>query len=91
MLSGLGSVWGVLVGGLLISTFDGVFLAQILPQVFPTVDIQQLRWAFFGIGLIVIMIFRPQGLFPRREVARAIEADDPTKKLHTVAGAEVGD
>ena len=91
VLSGLGSVWGVLVGGLLISTFDGVLLAQILPQVFPTVDIQQLRWAFFGIGLIVIMIFRPQGLFPRREVARAIEADDPSKKLHTVAGAEVGD
>jgi hypothetical protein len=54
----------VLVGGLIISMFDGVFLAQVLPPVFPDIDIQQLRWVFFGAGLIIIMVFRPQGLFP---------------------------
>lgn len=65
VLSGLGSVWGVLVGGILLSLFDGVLLAQILPPMFPNIDIQSLRWVFFGIGLIAVMIFRPQGLFPR--------------------------
>ncbi|MEO8611178.1 MAG: branched-chain amino acid ABC transporter permease [Chloroflexota bacterium] len=75
VLSGLGSVWGVLIGGLIISTFDGVFLAQVLPQLFPKIDIQSLRWVFFGVGLIVIMIFRPQGLFPRREIAKKLETD----------------
>lgn len=63
ILSGVGSVWGVLLGGLLISTFDGVFLAQVLPAVFPNSDVQSLRWVFFGIGLLLIMLFRPQGLF----------------------------
>jgi branched-chain amino acid transport system permease protein len=63
ILSGVGSVWGVLLGGVLISTFDGVFLAQVLPAVFPNSDVQSLRWVFFGAGLILIMIFRPQGLF----------------------------
>lgn len=66
VLSGLGSVWGVLVGGLIISLFDGVFLAQVLPVALPNVDVQSLRWLFFGIGLIAMMIFRPQGIFPRR-------------------------
>lgn len=63
ILSGAGSVWGVLVGGLLISTFDGVLLAQIMPTIFPDSDVQSLRWVFFGIGLIAVMLFRPQGLF----------------------------
>ena len=75
VLSGLGSVWGVLIGGLIISTFDGVFLAQVLPQLFPKIDIQSLRWVFFGTGLIVIMIFRPQGLFPRREIAKTVDVE----------------
>ncbi len=64
VLSGRGSVWGVLVGGLIISIFDGVFLAQVLPDAFPDSNVESLRWVFFGIGLLVIMILRPQGLFP---------------------------
>lgn len=63
ILSGLGSVWGVLIGGLLISIFDGVFLAQVLPSLLPNSDVQSLRWVFFGIGLVAFMIWRPQGLF----------------------------
>jgi branched-chain amino acid transport system permease protein len=64
VLSGMGNVYGVLIGGLIISLFDGVLLAQVLPPMFPDVDVQQLRWVFFGAGLIFIMVFRPQGLFP---------------------------
>lgn len=58
---------------MIIATFDGVFLAQVLPDIFngevlPEYDVQSLRWVFFGIGLIVIMIFRPQGLFPPKSI-----------------------
>jgi branched-chain amino acid transport system permease protein len=63
ILSGAGSVWGVLLGGILMSAFDGVLLAQIMPALLPDSDVQSLRWVFFGIGLIVIMLVRPQGLF----------------------------
>ncbi|HLA44337.1 MAG TPA: hypothetical protein VJZ27_12920, partial [Aggregatilineales bacterium] len=66
ILSGQGSVYGVLFGGLIISLFDGVFLAQVLPEYLPDVDIQSWRWIFFGAGLVIIMLFRPQGLFPAR-------------------------
>lgn len=77
VLSGRGSVWGVLVGGLIISIFDGVFLAQVLPDVFPDKPVESLRWVFFGIGLLLIMIFRPQGLFPEK-----------TDKLRTAEGGD---
>ncbi|GIK62283.1 MAG: ABC transporter ATP-binding protein [Chloroflexota bacterium] len=77
VLSGRGSIWGVLIGGIIIATFDGVFLAQVLPDIFngellPEYDVQSLRWVFFGIGLIVIMIFRPQGLFPPKSIETKI-------------------
>lgn len=77
ILSGLGSAWGVLIGGLIISTFDGVFLAQVLPQIFPNTDVQNLRWVFFGVGLIAFMLVRPQGLFGQRAVARPAAKDAP--------------
>jgi len=64
ILSGLGSVYGVLIGGILILTFDGVFLAQILPTILPGDVVQSLRWLLFGGGLVIVMLFRPQGLFP---------------------------
>jgi branched-chain amino acid transport system permease protein len=77
ILSGQGSVYGVLLGGLIISMFDGVLLAQVLPEYLPeNIDIQSWRWVFFGAGLVVIMVFRPQGLFPARppkEVRRATQ------------------
>lgn len=89
VLSGLGSVWGVLLGGLIISLFDGVLLAQVLPSALPKVDIQSLRWVFFGAGLIAIMIFRPQGLFPRREVGRKLDEESSTDiKTATAEGGD---
>jgi branched-chain amino acid transport system permease protein len=92
VLSGVGSVWGVLIGGLLISTFDGVFLAQVLPALLPKVDTQSLRWVFFGIGLVVVMVFRPQGLFPRRVKGRIIEPETaPAEQVIVPAASKGGD
>jgi branched-chain amino acid transport system permease protein len=93
VLSGLGSVYGVLIGGLIISMFDGVFLAQVLPPVFPDIDIQQLRWVFFGAGLIIIMVFRPQGLFPtalnrRTTIIPGTTLDIAVPPEHPVAAAD---
>ncbi|MBZ0277147.1 MAG: branched-chain amino acid ABC transporter permease, partial [Anaerolineae bacterium] len=87
ILSGLGNIWGVLIGGVLISTFDGVFLAQIMPQLFPNSDVQSLRWVFFGVGLIIIMVFRPQGLFPRREKSSA----EPVESAPALPSSQAGD
>jgi branched-chain amino acid transport system permease protein len=65
IVSGMGNIWGVLVGGLLIALFDRVLLAQIVPEFIPGGDIlQSWRWVMYASGLIAIMVFRPEGLFP---------------------------
>lgn len=68
ILSGLGNVWGVLLGGLLLFSFDGILLGQVVPALFREnaelqSRLQSLRWVFFGGGLVAIMLLRPQGLF----------------------------
>jgi branched-chain amino acid transport system permease protein len=77
IISGMGNVWGVLAGGLLITLFDRILLAQIAPPFlhnlaartgwdFLNIDIQLYRWVLFGVGLLIIMLLRPEGLFPSR-------------------------
>ncbi|HUN08019.1 MAG TPA: branched-chain amino acid ABC transporter permease [Aggregatilineales bacterium] len=89
VFSGLGSVWGVLIGGLIISLFDGLFLAQILNQVLPSGS-ENLRWVFFGIGLIFFMIFRPQGLFPRKVKGRVLTEEEALAANATASTAAKG-
>ncbi|MFN3476475.1 MAG: hypothetical protein ACK4Z6_02835, partial [Candidatus Methylomirabilales bacterium] len=47
-------------------------------SVLTTVDLQLWRWFFFGATLIVVMVLRPEGLFPsekrRAELHAAEEA-----------------
>jgi branched-chain amino acid transport system permease protein len=92
ILSGMGSVYGVLIGGLIISVFDTVFLAQVLPGLLPTVDVQSLRWVFFGAGLVGIMLFRPQGLFPVGQKGRKEFSDiESSANVPITAQSEVGE
>jgi ABC-type branched-subunit amino acid transport system permease subunit len=88
----MGSVYGVLIGGLIISVFDTVFLAQVLPGLLPTVDVQSLRWVFFGAGLVGIMLFRPQGLFPVGQKGRKEFSDiESSANVPITAQSEVGE
>ncbi len=65
IVSGMGNIWGVLAGGLMIALFDRVVLAQIVPVYVPGGEIlQRWRWVMYASGLIAIMVMRPEGLFP---------------------------
>ncbi|MDR3211745.1 MAG: branched-chain amino acid ABC transporter permease [Planctomycetota bacterium] len=55
ILGGRGNQWGVLLGS---------FLVIGLPELFR--GLQSSRMLFFGAALVVMMIFRPQGLIPSR-------------------------
>jgi len=63
VLGGQGNKLGVIVGA---------FLIVYLPNRFMSVNVggQSLgdfKYLFFGLTLVVVMIFRPQGLFPARQ------------------------
>ncbi|AWN15546.1 branched-chain amino acid ABC transporter permease [Salinisphaera sp. LB1] len=56
----------VLVGGQ--ASIPGVLLGTVLMFVVPQVfrELAQYRYFVFGIGMIVVMVIRPQGIWPRR-------------------------
>jgi len=77
VLGGAGSLKGVILGGMLITLFDRVALAQMTFFVrwvgrtvgVPTLvaaDLTLWRWFFFGLGLALVMLLRPEGLAGRR-------------------------
>src|SRR5262249_38393562 len=77
ILGGMGSIRGVIAGGIVITLFDRIFLAQLTHWVralgsglginaLTTVDFTVWRWFFFGLGLVVMMIVKPGGLIEAR-------------------------
>jgi branched-chain amino acid transport system permease protein len=87
VLGGAGSLRGVVLGAMLITVFDRVILAQAtflvrglgrtlgIPALV-TADLTLWRWFFFGLGLVLVMLLRPQGLAGRRVQPVADVEDD---------------
>jgi len=82
VLGGMGSIKGVILGGLLITLFDRLLLVQSTNLVHAlgeaigspallAADLTLWRWFFFGLGLVVVMLVRPQGLAGVRQVRLA--------------------
>jgi branched-chain amino acid transport system permease protein len=92
VLGGMGNIKGVIVGGMLIQLFDRVILTQTTNLVqaagrslniaaLTTVDLGLWRWFFFGLALVIVMVLRPEGLFPsaaRRAELRVVEEEPET-------------
>lgn len=79
VLGGMGHVWGVVVGALLLAVLPEVLRSTASPvqeQLFGKVlvDPESLRMLLFGLALILVMLLRPTGLWPspirKREFAR---------------------
>jgi len=92
VIGGLGSIPGVIVGAVVVYAINLLILAQldtfaadptnflhVFPQYIPNFTFSNIRNLLFGIILISIMIFRPEGLIPsarrRRELHRAPDAE----------------
>jgi branched-chain amino acid transport system permease protein len=57
IVGGLGSVWGVAAGAIAL-TFANFWL---LPDV---IDLSELSYGIYGLLLVILMLLRPQGLWP---------------------------
>jgi branched-chain amino acid transport system permease protein len=86
ILGGLGSVWGVVLGGLALTFIDRKLPDIIDPLDLPGkvglhgVGISDLKIGIFGFLLVIMMVLRPQGLLPERrrklELTEGIGADE---------------
>jgi branched-chain amino acid transport system permease protein len=71
ILGGMGSIWGVTAGAAALALIDRYLIPEVLddlPSLFG-LDFQltQLSFGIFGFLLVLIMVLRPEGLFPERK------------------------
>jgi branched-chain amino acid transport system permease protein len=68
VLGGMGNVWGVILGAVLLTTlpealrYIGPLQQRLLGEVL--IDPSDLRMLLFGAALVLMMLFRPKGLWP---------------------------
>jgi branched-chain amino acid transport system permease protein len=71
VLGGMGNVWGVVAGALLLSFVPEVLRDIVSPvqqAIFGRliVDPEVIRMLLFGLALVLMMLYRPAGLWPSR-------------------------
>ena len=70
VLGGLGSIWGVVVGAIVLSVINNYLLPSVLAGLPRDLgldfDLSMISSGIYGVLLVLIMLLRPQGLVPRR-------------------------
>ncbi len=70
ILGGLGSVWGVLVGAIVLSFINSYLIPDVLSDVPSKIgldfQLNDLGFGIFGFLLVIVMVLRPEGLLPER-------------------------
>jgi branched-chain amino acid transport system permease protein len=86
ILGGLGSIWGVVIGAIVLSFINNWLIPDVLNSVPGKLgvnfDATQITFGIYGFLLVMMMILRPQGLLPERrhkmELAEHAETSDET-------------
>jgi branched-chain amino acid transport system permease protein len=93
ILGGLGSIWGVVLGAIVLSFINTYFIPgpfKSLPHTFGlNFDLTDLSFGIFGFLLVIMMVLRPEGLLPERrrklELTEGIGAGEVDLPLEVTA------
>jgi len=70
ILGGMGSIWGVTAGAFALAVIDRYLIPEVFDDLPSKVGLDfqltQLSFGIFGFLLVLIMVLRPEGLFPER-------------------------
>jgi branched-chain amino acid transport system permease protein len=70
VLGGLGSIWGVVVGAIILTAINSYLLPRVLHDVPSKVgldfDLSAVSSGIYGFLLVIIVLLRPEGLLPAR-------------------------
>ena len=81
VLGGLGSIWGAVVGAIVLSVTNTYLLPNVLNDL-PGFNPAEVTSGIFGAILVIVMILRPQGLRPPRGAPQEHPAARrPTRRL----------
>jgi branched-chain amino acid transport system permease protein len=88
ILGGIGNIWGVIFGAVVLGFYDRILtqdatnwihgFAQavqlpLVSDILLQVDLSQYKYGIFGIALVVLMLTRPEGIFPNRQRAAELK------------------
>jgi branched-chain amino acid transport system permease protein len=91
IVGGLGSIWGAVLGALLLSYINFYLIPDVLNSVPSSLGLDfsltDLSFGIFGFLLVLVMVLRPQGLFPERrrtlELTQEVDRDQAMLKEPT--------
>jgi branched-chain amino acid transport system permease protein len=98
ILGGLGNRSGVVLGVILVYGFDGILAPatdryiqqfKLNPSGSPFLTFSSYRLMVFGLALILVMRFRPEGLLPAKRVKAELHENDPPAPTESKTMAEV--
>jgi ABC-type branched-subunit amino acid transport system permease subunit len=83
VLGGMGNIWGVALGAFIVYTIQVVLLKQLnaftealqIP-ILQDINFVQYQFLLYGLALVLMMLFRPEGLFPSQRRKRELHAAD---------------
>jgi branched-chain amino acid transport system permease protein len=89
ILGGIGNIWGVIVGAVTLAFLDKTFLPWI-GQRFTAINPDlpnpsQFNFLIFGILLVAMMRFRPEGFIPSRQRAAELHTAPPDQAIGSAA------
>ncbi|MEP6598789.1 MAG: branched-chain amino acid ABC transporter permease [Actinomycetota bacterium] len=91
VLGGMGNVWGVIVGALALSWINSTGLAQFgdtfNSQFGTNIDFPGYNYLIFGVILVLMMLFRREGLIPERRTQRILR--EPSRTELEAVGSDV--
>lgn len=92
VLGGMGNVWGVLLGALVLSWVNNTGLSQlgsVTNSAFGThIEISNYNFLVFGVLLVLMMLFRREGFLPERRTQQIMR--EPSRDEAESLGADVG-
>jgi len=92
ILGGIGNLWGVIFGGVVLGFYDRILTSDltnwlhqiggaadipILSNLLLSTDLSQYKYGIFGVALVLLMLTRPEGIFPNRQRAVELHGDTP--------------
>jgi branched-chain amino acid transport system permease protein len=80
VLGGMGNIWGVILGAILLSFVPEILRYTVEPlqrAIFGRllVEPEVIRMLLFGLALVLMMLYRPAGLWPSRNRRRELTGE----------------
>jgi branched-chain amino acid transport system permease protein len=86
IVGGIGSIWGVVLGALLLANINYYLIPDVLnnlPKSFGlNFSLDELQVSIFGFLLVLVMVLRPQGLLPERRRRRELVEGIGETEMH---------